>query len=555
MALREILAHFGFSFDKAALHEAGAAINAVKHNAHGAGIGLNHLAEGLKGAFAAFIAGEVAHITHEIAEQGAALQDLSQQTGLSTNDLQAWTLEAQLSGASAEDFTMGLRKLSRELATGVDETGQQSKLFKQLHISAKDASGGARDLADVLPEIAEKFKHLTNGAQKSALAQQLFGRAGTRLVPLLSKGAEGIEEMKKQFEELGGGFSPEAIKRSKEYEDSLIKLNFTFFAFKSLLATSVFPILSDVIGSLTHGSVEAGKWLKETTLLGNGVKALAALLTGKLLLALAPFLLPGLKFIAIFLAIDDLLAFLEGKDSIIGSILNSWFGNGTATVVRQWANDAATAIKGTFIGALDLIRIAFSDTDEASTALWAHFEASTRPVEAALDSIADKIKLIFDAFTDWDTLTTGVKDFGDLLSSPFKSDEEKKRQQNIAGFREGSLDENFRPIEQKSVDLKAQVRDLYGAVRGNPAQAGLPEDYFSPDKDRRGQGERAYKPLTTVPTASQSIYNYNIPINVSQEIKGRVDAVEVKRAAEAGVKKGIEDYRAALENLEQRSIR
>ena len=542
MALREIFATFGFSYDKAKLTEIGHGIDSVKHKAKEAGEssgGLGALAEGIKGLVAGFIGGEVVRFTNEIAEQAAELKDLSLQTGLATNDLQAWKLEAQLSGANAGDFTTGLRKLSRELATGVDETGQQSKLFKELKISAKNAEGGTRDLAEVLPEIAEKFKGLTNGAQKSALAQQLFGRAGTRLVPLLSKGAEGIAEMKKQFEDLGGGFSEDAIDRAKEYDDSLTKLQFSFLGFKSLLATGVFPALSDIVGVITKASVGATGWLKETTLLGNGVKTLAAILTGKLLVALAPFLLPGLKFVAIFLAVDDLIAFLQGKSSVIGLLLNSWFGNGTATVVRNWCNDAAGAIKGTFIGALDLLKLAFVDTDAAQDAVWKHFTQATNPVVDALDSIFAKIKLIYDAFTDWDTLTQGVKELGDAVARPFESDELKKSRQISAEYR---------------ATHDAQGNEIQQAKAPTPATAALANAY---DNIANGAGQTGpIAPIGKLPIGPAPVTNYISPVNVEQTF-GAGTGPEVKKlakdAARAGVKEGLADYRAGLQDLEQRA--
>src|SRR5688572_33326266 len=48
----------------------------------------------------------------------------------------------------------------------------------------------------------------------------------------------------------------------------------------------------------------------------------------------------GLKFAAVFAAIDEVLGFLNGKDSLIGDLLNGAFGDGTADAVRDWVNDA-----------------------------------------------------------------------------------------------------------------------------------------------------------------------------------------------------------------------
>lgn len=538
MALREILAHFGFTIDRSGLDAAGRGIEKVKKETAGAGASLTGFVDGLRGAVAGIAAGAFAELTSEIKDQAAALKDTSEQTGLSTDELQAWTLQAQLGGASAQDFVTGLRKVSKELATGVDESGQQSKLFKRLGIDTKDAAGNTRDLSSVLPEIAEKFKGLTNGAEKSALAQQLFGRAGTKLVPVLSEGAAGVAKLKAQLDDLGGGFSQEAIDRADEYDDALIKLNFSFFGLKSLLATQVFPWLAKTVGELTKASVGAGKWLKETTGVSTAVKILAAVLGGTLLKALAPFLLPGLKFLAIFLAVDDLIAFLDGKDSVIGKILNGWFGDGTATVVRAWANSAKDAITGTFIGALDLLKIAFADTDEASKKAWQDFELVTRPVERILDSIVDKIKIIKDAFTDWDTIKTGANDLLDVITSPFDSDSDVQQK-------------NQRRTDRASAKADAAIKANPPARAGNnPAHEALANAYSN-----IANGVAAPAAIRAEnPTAS--VTNNISPIQLTQTFAPGTGP-EVKKiaadAARSGVEQGLSQYRAALQNLDQKA--
>ena len=344
MALREIAAHFGFTFDAAKLSQIDKGVSGVKKHTEDSTASVAGFAEGLRGVIGALTAGVFVEFANHIKEQAAQLQDLTEQTGLGTDELQAWSLAAELGGASAQDFTNGLRKLSKELATGVDESGQQSKLFKQLHIDTKNADGSVRDLSSVLPDIAEKFKGLKSGAERSALAQQIFGRSGTKLVPILSQGAAGVAQLKKQLDDLGGGFSKEAIENADAYDDALIKLNYSFFGMKSLLATSVFPMITDLVTTVTKGVVQFKDWIKTTTLLENGIKVLALTIGRSLLVALAPFILPGLQFLAIFLAIDDLLGFLDGKDSEIAHILDKWFGDGTADAVRNWCNDAKAAV-------------------------------------------------------------------------------------------------------------------------------------------------------------------------------------------------------------------
>lgn len=538
MALREILAHFGFTIDRAGLDAAGRGVEKVKKETAGAGQALTGFVDGLRGAIAGVAAGAFVSLTGEIKEQAAALKDTSEQTGLATDELQAWTLAANLGGASAGEFVAGLRKVSKELATGVDESGQQSKLFKRLGIDTKDAEGNTRDLASVLPDIAEKFKGLTNGAEKSALAQQLFGRAGSKLVPVLSQGAAGVAALKRQLDDLGGGFSQEAIDRADDYDDALIKLNFSFFGLKSLLATQVFPWLAKTVDELTKASVGATKWVKETTGLSTAVKLLAAIIGGTLLKALAPFLLPGLKFLAIFLAVDDLIAFLDGKDSVIGALLNGWFGDGTATVVRAWANDAAEAVKGLISGGLDLLKIAVSSNSAEIAALGDHFFTVTAGIERAIDKVIAKVKGLAEAL--------GLIPKVDGLTVEHNNKQEKRHDQEGKGFLNRAVD----------------FLGLTGGGLRDPNSAAFKENQHNQaiqaarNAAANSEGAQSTAPARAeIPSASPVTNNIS-PVTVTQTFAPGTGP-EVRKvaqdAAKAGVLQGLSEYRASIQNLEQRA--
>ncbi len=397
MALREIFARFGFEFDSAKLKQAHAGVQAVKNEAKAAGgpAGLGAFAAGLKGALALAVGNELVQFGRDIAAQAAELEDASEQTGLAADELQAYSLAGALGGASAGDFANALKKLSKEMATGTDESGQASKLFKTLGIDTKNAEGGVRSFAEVLPDIAQKIADLPSPAQQTALALQVFGKAGTKLLPVLKQGRAGVEALKAQLDELGGGFSEEAINRADEYDDSIIKLEYSFRSLKSLLVTAVAPILTTVVDKVRKGVAFVASFNKGTTAASTAVGVLAAVLSGKLALALAPFLLPGLKFLAIFLAVDDVIAFLRGKDSVIGAILKGWFGEDAVNDIRAAFNSIGAIAGDTIGGIRALWGIMFSENAAAQDKWTAKFFESTARLNAALDNFFNYCGLIF----------------------------------------------------------------------------------------------------------------------------------------------------------------
>ena len=67
--------------------------------------------------------------------------------------------------------------------------------FKALGIDVRDASGNIRDTNAVFLDIADRFGRMQDGATKSALAMQVFGKSGAELIPLLNSGRDGLKGM------------------------------------------------------------------------------------------------------------------------------------------------------------------------------------------------------------------------------------------------------------------------------------------------------------------------------------------------------------------------
>lgn len=424
MALREILVHFGFDFDKSGHDKADTAIKHTKHEAEEGAKGFAVLVEAARALAAVELARQAAEWVEGIVTTATALEHTAAATGLSTDELQEWNLGAKEAGISGEEFTMSLRKLSSAIAGGADEAGTQGKVFAKLKIQTKDAAGNVRSLSDILPEIADHFKNTADGAGKAALAQELFGRQGARLIPLLNKGAEGIQELHKDFEDLGGGFRPEAIERAAEFEKQTARLSVAFDGLKSRLAIALLPKLTTLLETSAHLAAAFGDWASSTTLLESGVSSLATAIGIALWGALAPFLGPALEFVAIFLAVDDLKGFLADQDSIIGEILDGWFGDGTADVVRLWIDNAVSFFRTGF----DDIRAVF-------------------PVfAAAFSGTIDQLNVEFDGFVlgieqKWNSL---IESLG--LKDSFKIDTSSRVAQLAAdkGSRDANADKQYR---------------------------------------------------------------------------------------------------------------
>lgn len=155
---------------------------------------LEGVANVAKGAFA-LVVGAVSiaalkdFVLHTL-EAAAALQDLSEQTGASATALSGFAPVAMISGTAMEAIGVSLTKLSKGLAGVDDETAGASRALKELGIDAKDGSKNLRDPAEVMNDIALKLAEFEDGAGKTAIAMDLFGKSGASVLPFLKDLAE-----------------------------------------------------------------------------------------------------------------------------------------------------------------------------------------------------------------------------------------------------------------------------------------------------------------------------------------------------------------------------
>lgn len=177
------------------------------------------------------------------------LAKLSVQAGVSVEALSALGYAAELSGVSTDQLAGNLGRLTKGMNDAAQGIGEAKKAFDVLGID-----GGSITTADeALVQIAEKFQAMPDGAKKTALAMQLFGRSGMQMIPFLNQGKDGLEEMRKEAELFGAVISTDAAKASEEFNDNLTRLGKILKQDLVLAVTELMPNINEFIGQLIEG--------------------------------------------------------------------------------------------------------------------------------------------------------------------------------------------------------------------------------------------------------------------------------------------------------------
>ena len=235
-----------------------------------------NLAGAVKGVGAAFkalfaaaaIAGFGAFVKGAI-DSADAFGKLSVRTGVAADKLQAYVNAGKLADVTQSDIENGLRKLAQTQSEAADGVATYSEAYGKLGVSVKSADGKLKPSDKLLGEIADKFKDLPNGPEKAAVAMDIFGRSGSKLITLLNGGSEALERFNYETSE---NFSQNA----EYFNDQIEILKISFDGFRMQLADALLPALNaimEVFGDLFSSGQDFGPLFKTIEIGVRGVSS------------------------------------------------------------------------------------------------------------------------------------------------------------------------------------------------------------------------------------------------------------------------------------------
>lgn len=262
------------------------------------------------------VAGLTAMVKSAI-DTGDALDEMSQRVGVSVETLSIWKPAAEQSGVSGESFEKGLRKLSTTMLEAATGSEDAARGFSAVGVEFKNQDGTLRATDQVLLDLAERFKAMPDGAEKTALAVQLFGKSGAELIPFLNQGRDGINELAAEMQALGVQMSSETAAQAGNFNDALEKLKLATTSIGNQIIASLLPALNDMAGGMVESAKQGGtlRVILDGVVLVLKTLALGAATVGKAFVALGEAIGAGVAA-----AVEALKGNTEGAKAIIADL-------------------------------------------------------------------------------------------------------------------------------------------------------------------------------------------------------------------------------------------
>lgn len=457
-------------------------------------------------------------LTRSAISASDAISDLSKATELSVSRIIELQAALQASGgdaAMASKFVTEFYKSIDEAAQGSDKT--QEALGK-LGVSLRDI--GSKSTADLLDQTVKGFENITDPAQRTALAIQLFGKsmAGVNPAELASK----MDELRGKFEQ-----QTNAVNQAAELNDNFAEaMNNVRLAFLTITAPLV-----EFVNNISKSKAE--------------METLITLLKSLAVVIAAAFAFTGFGLVVRAIGtIGRGVGSLVGLFTNVGSTITRVFGaNSTAMKILRGVGGLVSGIAAGLAAAVGLGGGgpvgSPDDQSAAETARLNRLNASlvpaattVRPVEVGkeLTSQLNSVQSLADGYrraaqANMDRLTTEVELLG-------KTKEEQEIIKGTADINKRYADQTA-ALEEKKKGAKGATLALINKEIANLEQLRISElDVFNITREQTAQYARQQQEIKNIIDLmeQQAEYSREIAEFQNQQQQAVLSAYELVRA-------------------------
>lgn len=341
---------------------------------------------GIAGAAAVGAAAGVVALAKSGTDLADAANKQAQALGLAIDEYGRLSFAASQSGVDAGTFGTAITRLNQEIGKAADGNKAAVAKFQELGISIRGAGGRIKPTEQLIQELANRFAQLPDGAEKSALATELFGRAGAQLLPLLNGGAEGIRNLGDEATRLGIVFSKEQAVIAEGMNDALEALSAGVSGTRAQIGLLFAPTITDAARGLQK-LIEDNR-IAITEFVERGIERALPL-------------------------VQDFIAVIQGRDADVGSI---WVLKATVLYLK-FSIAIEKAVKEIIIPAFRLLIDAADTVAEAFNKVFGtDFTGQQLLIAAAIAKVLGLFGVLAAAITVVGTAFTALKTAFGFLS-------------------------------------------------------------------------------------------------------------------------------------------
>ena len=317
-------------------------------------------------------------LAYKTVQNADELATLSQQTGLSTDEIQRMQYASDLVDVSLSDMTGAISKLKKQMAGS-------GTAFADLGVEVKNSDGSMRDATDVFYDTLEALSQIENETERDQKAMEIFGKSADSLAGIIDDGGAALKQYGDEAEALGLVLSEDTVGNLNEINDTIDKtkaqVGGSLAQLGATLATTLSPVLEKVVGLIQKVSEKIAALTPEQTETIMKILGIVA--------AIGPVLTIGGKLISMIGTVTSAIGAVVG---VLGGPLTLVIGAVIAAGVLLYKN--WDTVKATAIAVKDGVVNAFNTLKNG--------------VNTAIDVVRSKIDTLKEKFNNLKDTVVGI---------------------------------------------------------------------------------------------------------------------------------------------------
>lgn len=180
-------------------------------------------------------------------DAGDSFDELSTKAGVSAEFFQKAAYAAGFASISQEDLSNAIAKMNKNVLDAIGGSKQLQLWFKRAGLSIKDLKTLKPE--QIFERILERVGKLPKDSAKAgALMQNIFGRSGANMLPMV----DGFKDLTEEAERLGLVLSSETIEQGAKFNDTFDKLMLVLKGVGYTIGSILMPYFQEATEAITQ---------------------------------------------------------------------------------------------------------------------------------------------------------------------------------------------------------------------------------------------------------------------------------------------------------------
>lgn len=189
-------------------------------------------------------------LADEALQWNTQVRTMQRLTGATAEQVSSLMAVADYMGVSAETSTASFAKFSKALAgardsmqSAAEQGSASSDAFSKLGLTLNDIQG--KNTVEVFQLIQDRLRGMKDGAEKTRIEMELFGKSGYQLNGMLNMSAEAMKQVEDRARAMGLVIDDEAAQQSANFNRELKDMEATGRRLAITIGQELLPVIMD----------------------------------------------------------------------------------------------------------------------------------------------------------------------------------------------------------------------------------------------------------------------------------------------------------------------